>query len=201
MARRSNQPKNARRSKGERSAATVQRQRQLFEGRPVADEDPYAAIEDDLRLPDRYSAKSDLDKGLVTIVDGFTGNRVTTSLNLFGEIRRVLAVLLQDPSAVSQGRSISAPTGERREPAALVAPAATPETAPDIAQREPERPTPPKAPEATTPVVEAPVEKPVPPPQPAATRTQQRKSAASSEKRPPLPPLGAHAPQIGRAHV
>src|SRR3546814_18094625 len=89
MARRSNQPKNARRSKGERSAATVQRQRQLFEGRPVADEDPYAAIEDDLRLPDRYSAKSDLDKGLVTIVDGFTGNRVTTSLNLFGEIRRV----------------------------------------------------------------------------------------------------------------
>src|SRR3546814_5203896 len=68
MARRSKQPKNARRSKGERSAATVQRQRQLFEGRPVADEDPYAAIEDDLRLPDRYSAKSDLDKGLVTIV-------------------------------------------------------------------------------------------------------------------------------------
>src|SRR3546814_3622522 len=75
MARRSKQPKNARRSKGERSAATVQRQRQRFEGRPVADEDPYAAIEDDLRLPDRYSAKSDLDKGLVTIVDGFTGNR------------------------------------------------------------------------------------------------------------------------------
>src|SRR3546814_18906048 len=106
----------------------------------VADEDPYAAIEDDLRLPDRYSAKSDLDKGLVTIVDGFTGNRVTTSLNLFGEIRRVLAVLLQDPSAVSQGRSLSAPTGERRETAALVAPAATPEPAPAHPQRDPETP-------------------------------------------------------------
>src|SRR3546814_19756424 len=130
----------------------------------VADEDPYAAIEDDLRLPDRYSAKSDLDKGLVTIVDGFTGNRVTTSLNLFGEIRRVLAVLLQDPSAVSQGRSISAPPGERREPAALVAPAAPPATAPDISPKEPARPTPPQAPAPTPPVLTDPIEQPLPPP-------------------------------------
>lgn len=57
----------------------------------------------DLPLPSRYKAVSDFDAETVTVTDTVTGKKVTTQLGLYGELRRVLAVLLPSEGGMAKG--------------------------------------------------------------------------------------------------